>query len=423
MRLDFFDLAALALLLVAVVGCVNERYGRLPRGIAVLTMALALSLALAALEWLGGVGAASVVRASMAQANLSYVFLEGVLALLLFAGTLQVDLVGLRERKWMILGLSTFSVIVSTVVFGAGIWAISTVLGEAIPLAWCMVLGAILAPTDAVVVHSIMAHVPLPPRLRAAIAGESLFNDGAGVILFFVALAVAEGASAQLGQGRVLRALLEAGIGGAAIGVGCGYVTGFAMGRVRDSAVRLTLSLALAFGCYRLAHLLEVSGPIAVVAAGLTLSTTRLCPAVTTLTGTIGPFWALLDEILNAVLFLLLGLQVLDLSVAAHDLPAMILAIPLALLSRLCGIVLPTGLGAAGAHDVVRTSAVMVWSGLRGGVSVALALTVPESNHRPALLAICYTVVVFTVLVQGLTMRTVLRGIYGDKPPRGSPGA
>jgi monovalent cation:H+ antiporter, CPA1 family len=413
----FFDFAAMVLLLAAGVGWINEITLQLPRAIALLSASLILSLAILLVDHLLGIPLVAFLRASLDAADLPHVFLDGALALLLFAGTLQVDVKELRRWRWSILALSTASVVIATACFAFGIWAVFAAVGMPVPLGWCAVLGAILSPTDAVVVHALLERLPLPAGLRATIAGESLFNDGAGVVLFLVALAMAAGETGLIGRGHILAALTEAGLGGAAIGAACGVVASLALHRTAEPVLQLTISLALAVGSYRIAEYAAVSGPIAVVVAGLVMSGRR-AGAERSIAPELGAFWALLDELLNAILFLLLGLQVLGLPGGPIAVLPIILAIPLALASRCISVALPVALGAADFRAGSRAVAVMVWSGLRGGVSIALALVVPDSPSRNELLAICYTVVVFTILVQGLTIAPLLRRLY---PPATRP--
>ncbi len=411
-RLGFFDFVALVLLLAAGVGWVNELYLRLPRAIALLAASLVLSLAIALADRLLGVPLVASLRRSLDAADLPHVFLDGALAFLLFAGTFQVKLSDLRRRQWVILPLSTVSVIAATLVFGAGIWAVFAAIGAPVPPGWCAVLGAILAPTDAVVVHALLSRLKLPAGLRATIDGESLFNDGAGVVMFLVALAIAGGATGMIGRGHIAATLIVASCGGAAIGAVTGLAASLAVRRIGEPVLQLTISLALAVGSYRLAGAAGVSGPIAVVTAGLVLSAVPKEGASPALHPAVGTFWALLDELLNAILFLLMGLQVLGLSLTGIGVLPMLLAIPLSLASRLVSIVIPVAIQAGGVRSGARAVAVMVWSGLRGGVSIALALTMPSSPYRGELLAICYVVVVFTIVVQGMTIERLLGRLY-----------
>src|SRR5215469_2272012 len=220
------DVAAIVLIVAALIGCANHLWIKLPPTIGVLIGSLVLSLLIVASDRVFHLHVMVWFRQTLDVANFPNLFLDGVLALLLFAGSLHVDLVELRQRKWMILLLATTSVLLSTFVFGVGIWAIFTLLGAAVPLAWCYVLGAILAPTDAVVLDNLLRRVTLPSGLRGAMVGESLFNDGAGVVLFLIALGVTQGGSVSIGHGDIVVALIREIVGGTVLGLTAGWLAG-----------------------------------------------------------------------------------------------------------------------------------------------------------------------------------------------------
>jgi CPA1 family monovalent cation:H+ antiporter len=412
------DLFAIVLGLAVLIGCINYLWIGLPQAIAMLIGSLVVSLLIATSDRVFHLHVMSRFRGTLDAANLPHVFLNGVLALLLFAGSLHVDVAELRRRGWMIALLATASVLLSTLIFGGGIWLMFGAVGAAVPLAWCFVLGAILAPTDAVVVEDLLRRVSLPTGLRAAIVGESLFNDGAGVVLFLLALGVTQGDTVRLGHGLVLAALAREIVGGALLGFVGGWLAALLMRRVDDAGLQLLISLALALGCYRIANLSALSGPIAVVCAGLCMvsPSPRFGMAAGTRTVLIG-FWTLLDQLLNTMLFLLIGLQILGLIVRPLDLIPIAFAIPLAVLCRLISVAAPLVLTRERLRDRARDIAVLTWAGLRGGISIALALTLPASPWRTELLVVTYAVVVFTIVVQGLTISRFLRAAYGVKEP------
>lgn len=410
------NLIAILLFLAAFVATVNQRFVHLPRAIALLLGSLGISAAIAVIDPFVTPDLSGWVRGMLGQAALPQVLLEIVLGLLLFAASLHVDLTELRRQKWTVLVLATASVIIATVVFGGGIWVLFRVAGSPVPLGWCMVLGAVLAPTDAVVVDALLRRAPLPTALKTAISGESLFNDGAGVVLFQIMLRLAQGEHGLIGHGRVTIALAIAGIGGGAFGC----VTGFLAVRVirwtDDPGLRLMISLALVTGTYRLADLLGVSGPTAVVACGLVLRMRypRDDEGVSMI-GEITGFWHVIDELLNAMLFVLIGFELFAIEFARAFFVPVIGALPLSLVSRFVGVVVPMFVLRGTGQQQRRGMAMLTWAGLRGGVSIALALTVPASAYRGRLLLVCYAVVVFSMVIQGLSMGQVIRWLYGDQ--------
>lgn len=410
------NLIAILLFLAAFVATINQRFVHLPRAIALLLGSLGISAAIAVIDPFVTPDLSGWVRGMLGQAALPQVLLEIVLGLLLFAASLHVDLTELRRQKWTVLVLATASVIIATVVFGGGIWVLFRIAGSPVPLGWCMVLGAVLAPTDAVVVDALLRNAPLPTALKTAISGESLFNDGAGVVLFQIMLRLAQGEHGLVGHGRVTAALAIAGIGGGAFGCVTGFVAVRVIRWAGDPGLRLMISLALVTGTYRLADLIGVSGPTAVVACGLVLRMQypRDDEGISMIDEIAG-FWHVIDELLNAMLFVLIGFELFAIEFARVFFLPVIGALPLSLLSRLVGVVLPAVALRGTGQQQRRGMAMLTWAGLRGGVSIALALTVPASEYRGRLLLVCYAVVVFSMLMQGLTMGRVIRRLYGDQ--------
>jgi CPA1 family monovalent cation:H+ antiporter len=407
-----FDLGALIFLFAATVGYLNDRHFHLPRAIALLLGSLAAAFLIIAVGTLfTPFDIRLLAERRIAGAHLPRILLDGVLALLLFAASLHVDLRELRRQAWAVFGLATAGVIVATILFACGIWGAFRVAGVEMPLVWCFVLGAILAPTDAVAVEALLSKVRIPDALKAIISGESLFNDGTAVVLFFAALAAAEGEAGVAGHGRILLALLREGAAGAALGVATGYLASLAIRRVEDDNLTLTISVALALSTYRLAVALGLSGPIAVVVCGIVLASRRM--------GTTGHedrraklvnFWSLVDELLNTFLFIILGFELISIAADKFALLPTLIAIPLALAARLLSVCALTPLLPPGWEQKRRAVAVLTWVGLRGGISLALVLNLPDTEYRDLLAAVCYAVVIFSIIVQGLlTPRVIAR--------------
>ena len=404
---------AVLLCLASAFGLLNARLLHLPPTIGVLVIALAASLLMIALDSIPpGLGLRDWSRALLGTVNLPGALMDGALSVLLFAGSLHVELDHLWSRKGTVLALATLGTLLSTALFGAAMWGVFRVTAHPVPAAWCVVLGAILAPTDPVAVAGLLRRVGLPPTLQAVFAGESLFNDGVGVVVFTAALGVATGSGGTVSA--VAAAFLVQGLGGALLGLATGWLAFLLMRGVDEYNLELTISLALATGTYALAGRLGVSGPIAVVMAGLLTGHhgTRLAMSEATRHHLL-TFWALADELLNALLFLLIGFELLAVPLDLVTLAAAAAAMPLSLVVRWVAVVAPTFLLHLRTPNRWAAAAVLTWGGLRGGISVALALTLPDTPFRAQLLAACYAVVVFTVVVQGLSMPRVIRWLYG----------
>ncbi len=412
--LSMFDLIAILLVLTASFGWINHTLLKLPQTIGLLVMALAASLVLIAVELLvPSISLYQDVVDLVRQIDFQATVLNGMLAFLLFAGALHVDIAALRSRLWVVVIMATVGVLISTVVVGGGFWLATNWMGVAVPLVWALVFGALISPTDPVAVLSTLKQVKVPMSLEIIMTGESLFNDGVGVVIFTVLLATATSFHAggidlvHVGELFVVDAL-----GGAVLGFVTGYIAYRAMRAIDNYPVEVLISLALVTGTYALADSLAMSGPIAVVVAGLLIGNKGPGDAMSDETERfLFGFWTLIDEMLNSVLFLLIGLEVLVLRFNPTLFWVAVIAIPLVLFARFVAVAGPIQALSTRSRFVRGTIPVLTWGGLRGGISVALALSLPESEIKSVILAATYGVVLFTIIVQGLSLGPLVRRV------------
>ncbi len=401
--MSLFEIAAILITLAALFSYLNERYIRLPTTIGLMLFALLMSLALIALGKLG-LGVEDQARSLLANIDFSTTLLHGMLAFLLFAGALHVNLEDLMQQKWFIISLATAGVLISTFIVGGLTWVTLQVLGLGLPFIYCLLFGALISPTDPIAVLGILRSAGAPKNLETQIIGESLFNDGVGVVLFIVLLRIAGGAH-DMGMAEVALFFAKEALGGALFGLAAGFLAYRMLKNVDNYAVEMLITLALVTGGYALAEALHLSAPLAIVVAGLFIGNHGRTFAMSDKTVEhLDTFWELVDEILNAVLFVLIGLEVLVMQFTTGYLLAGLLAIPIVLLARLVSVSIPVGLLRLWRKFSPGVIKVMTWGGLRGGISVGLALSLPAGPERDVILTVTYTVVVFSILVQGLTI-------------------
>tara|TARA_B000000460_G_scaffold177849_1_gene126953 strand:+ start:37 stop:1308 length:1272 start_codon:yes stop_codon:yes gene_type:complete len=406
------DIATL-LGLAAIIGYINHRFLHLPRTIGLVLIAMAASLIALGIDALiPGWGVGPGFRAVLVDIDFSDTLMQGMLGFLLFAGALHVDLGHLAKRGWAIAALATGGLLVSTGIVGVGIWFVFNLTGLNIPLIYCLLFGALISPTDPVAVLGILKTVKVPASLEAKIAGESLFNDGVGVVIFVILLAMATSGGNALTLGDITFLFLREALGGAALGLAAGAVAFWALRSIDEYNLEVIITLALVTVTYEVAHMLHTSGPIAVVVSGLLIGNhgTRLAMSETT-RAHLTNFWTLIDEILNAVLFLLIGLEVIIISTTPGLMWVSLIAIPLVLGARFVAVAVPIGVFGLFRDFTKGAIPVLTWGGLRGGISVALALSLPNGDEKDAIVTVCYTVVVFSILVQGLTIGKLVQRV------------
>lgn len=434
--LSIFEIAALLLVLSAVLSWINRAYLKLPHTIGLLVMALLASFLMIALHAIApSLQVYETLTGAIGQIDFNETLMKGMLGFLLFAGALHVDFAKLNSAKWSIGLMATFGVVLSTFIVGTGFWLLANLFNVELPYIWALVFGALISPTDPVAVLSILKTVKMPKALETKIAGESLFNDGVGVVIFTLILAIATGgaaahamleptlfagpimattAGAGIGVWDVIELFLVDAIGGAVLGLIAGWIGYKMMKRIDEAAIEILISLALVAGTYAVAQRIDIlghhlSGPIAVVVAGLMIGNRGAAFAMSENTRTaLFGFWEMVDEILNSVLFLLIGLELLVLGLSTEFGVITLLAIPLVLLARLCAVFVP--MKALGTFKTFTQGAipVLTWGGVRGGISVALALSLPDNEYKPLILTATYGIVIFSIIVQGLTIKKVV---------------
>ena len=434
------DIPAILLGLAALFGALNYWFVKLPHTIGLVVIALVASLAVVGLDLVvPTLGLSARVNGFLESLDFNVTLMQGMLSFLLFAGALHVDLGQLLSRKWTILVLASFGVALSSLIIGGGFWLTATALGLSLPLIVCLVLGVIVTPTDPVAVLGLLKTLKVPAHLKAKIAGESLFNDGVAVVLFSIVVLLAfggygahgaegsHGAEGDHGAGGGsltfsygLWLFAKEAIGGGLLGLVGGLIAFWVIRRIDDHVLEVIVTLALVTGAYSIALHLHLSGPIAMVIAGLLIGNQGTALAMSDKTRDhLEKFWELIDEILNSVLFLLIGLEIVFILQDAGSgvsVPVIIVLVVVVILlsvgARFTAIFLPLQIKALNSEVSRGTVAILTWAGIRGGISVALALSLPESPERGLLLLVTYCLVLFSVIVQGLTVERVIKRYF-----------
>lgn len=412
-----FLLATLAILitLTAIFAFINQKYIGLPTTIGVMVVALGASALLIVLGALGVGDLTADARQMLSEIDFSTTLLKGMLSFLLFAGALHVDLNDLSKQGGLIATLATVGIVVSTALVG---WLTYTLAGWAgldLPFMYCLLFGALISPTDPIAVLALLKSAGVPKSLEVKVTGESLFNDGVGVVIFLILLELATG-HAEVTAGSVSMLFLQEAVGGALFGLGIGYVAFLMLRGVEDYQTEILITLAVVTGGYTLANTLHLSGPIAIVVAGLLIGNQGRMLAMSPSTREhLDTFWELVDELMNAVLFVLIGLELLILPFNPTILWFAAASIVVVLVSRFVSVASVVTLLRTKREFTQGAIRVLTWAGLRGGISVALALAIPDGPERDIILQATYAVVLFSIIVQGLTITRLVRRVVPDE--------
>jgi Na+:H+ antiporter len=406
--MNFFDITALLITLTAIFSFINHCTLKLPTTIGVMLIGLLMSLCLLLLKPLG-IDLTGQAGSILGAIDFNQTLMHGMLSYLLFAGALHVNLTDLAKQKWLIASLATLGVLASTAIVGILLWVVMGLISIDLPLLYCLVFGALISPTDPIAVLAILRTANAPKSLETKITGESLFNDGVGVVVFLLISGFAFG-DANITVSSVIIFFLGEALGGAVFGFVVGGITYAMLKRVDNYQVEILLTLALVTGGYALAEILHFSAPIAVVVAGLMIGNHGRLLAMSEITREhLDTFWELIDEILNAVLFVLIGLEILVITFESQLLIAGGISIVIVLIARFISVGIPVLFIRKFRELTPGVTKILTWGGLRGGISVALALSLPASAERETILAITYCVVVFSILVQGLTIGKLIK--------------
>ncbi len=406
--MDIINILAILITTTALFSYINLRFIGLPISIGVMVMALCLSLLINALSWVG-FHLEDYARAFLGQIDFDKTLLHGMLSFLLFAGALHININDLAERKWSIGALATVGTLISTFLVGTLTWLLLGWLGVHLTYLYCLLFGALISPTDPIAVLGILKTAGVPKSLETKIAGESLFNDGVGIVVFLIILELATGSHA-VSAAHVGILFVQEALGGAVFGLLLGYLGYRMLKSIDNYQVEVLLTLALVTGGYALAGFLHTSGPIAMVCAGLLIGNQGRTLGMSPETRhRMDVFWELVDDILNAVLFVLIGLEILIVSVSTALWWALIPVIIVVLISRLTAISIPISVLRWFKQLTPGAIPILTWGGLRGGISVALALSLPAGPERNVILTMAYSVVVFSIVVQGLSLKKIVK--------------
>ena len=410
------EFPALILVCVSIFGFLNHRYLKLPLTVGLVIFALVTGLGVMFLDIiLPSVGVSETLKTWLNEIDFNTTLMNGMLSFLLFAGALHVDLNSLMKAKIHVSVLATVGVMISTLINGTCFYYFAQLFGFNIEYLYCLIFGVIVSPTDPVAVMALLKRLKVPKRLEAMIGGESLFNDGVAVVIFSVLLTIAFGSATGQEAGAmdanaILGLFVKEAFGGALLGIVSGYLTYLLLRKVDDYVIEVIATLALVMGAYSIALNLHISGPIAMVVAGVFIGNTGRQFAMSEKSREhVTDFWHLIDEILNAALFVLIGFEVIVLSSSMDVITLSIIAVVVAVIARFSAVSIPLQfLNPIVAKEPGEIS-ILTWAGLRGGISIALALSLPDIEIKPVILTATYAVVIFTILIQGLTIEKLIK--------------
>lgn len=403
--MDFFAILTILIVLSAIFGYLNVRFLKLPVTIGLMVISILFSLFVLGVSQFNPIFLEMEIS-FLQQIDFQKLLMEGMLSFLLFAGALHVDFSSLKEQRWPIILFATLGVLTSTFLVGGMVYGILQILGIGIPFIHCLLFGALISPTDPIAVLGILKKAGVPKKLETKIVGESLFNDGIGVVVFLTIFGIAKSGTGEVHFSEVGMLFLEEVGGGILLGLILGFIAYRLMRSIDNYEIEVMITLAIVMGGYLLASKLHLSGPLAMVVAGLMLGHERF--RTTTMSEIteryVDKFWELMDVLFNAILFVLIGLEIVVLPFSWPSIIAGLLCIPTVLLCRSVALAGPIVLFKKQLEFVPNTNLIMTWGGLRGGISIALALSLLPEMSRDLILSMTYIVVVFSIVVQGLTV-------------------
>lgn len=409
-NMDFQTIVTILIILAALFGYFNERFLKLPTTIGLMIISIIFSL----LVFFVGYFDPDVLffeKSLVKSIDFHEVLMDGMLSFLLFAGALHVDFQALQQQRWPILAFATLGVLVSTFLVGGMLYGVAGLIGVELPFIYCLLFGALISPTDPIAVLGILQKAGVPLKLEIKIVGESLFNDGIGVVVFATILQLAKAGLGEVEPMEIGLLFVEEVGGGVLLGLGLGYVAYFLMRTIDNYEVEIMLTLAVVMGGYLAARMLHFSGPLAMVVVGLMIGNERFRTSTMSeeTERYVDGFWKVVDMLLNAILFVLIGLEVIVIELNRSYFLIGLLAIPIVLLARFLSLWVPISFFEKKLEFIPRTHTIMTWGGLRGGISIALALSLPATMPRDLILTMTYMVVIFSIVVQGLSLGRVVK--------------
>ena len=414
--MDYYSVAAILTVLSAVFGYINVRFLKLPITIGLMIITMVFTIVVVGI---GQFDDTLLTREKelIAQIDFKTVLLDIMLSFLLFAGALHTNFAQLKVQRWPVFIFATAGVLMSTFLVGTLMFYVLQLIGLEVAFIYCLLFGALISPTDPIAVLGILKKAGAPKKLETKIVGESLFNDGVGVVVFLTIFNIASSSSGSVEVFEIVKLFVVEVLGGVALGIILGWIAYRMMRSIDDYEIEVVITIAAVMGGTLLAHKLHMSAPLAMVTAGLIVGndTVRNTAMSEITENYVDKFWELIDVFLNGILFVLIGMEILVLTLEGSYILAGLVGIPIVLLSRFVSLWGPIKFFDRKLEFVPNTNIIMTWGGLRGGISIALALSLTSEMHKELFLVITYIIVAFSIIGQGLTVEPIVKRLTKKK--------